>query len=263
MAGLLYKDFIGIKGKRVLWILFGLTAAFTILRFLLPGDIDMPMAWGQMENADGELKELTVGAFYDSILIMLPLFFIMVGIALPSTWTELICRHDEKNKTRRFTGTLPLEKNTYIASKYIFIGISLYVLFSLELMWIIIYGSRAGNSTGGELMTMVSQSLVSVCGISLFIASIELPLFITLGVKKGILIKAGVIEGLVFLIVLYIFFGNLEKFKNFNIFVFMDWCREHVVLVSAVSTISPVLEIFIFWLSYKITCKIATDSVVD
>lgn len=263
MAGLLYKDFIGIKGKRILWILFGLTAAFAILRFLLPGDIDMPMAWGQIESADGELRELTVGAFYDSILILFPLFFIMAGIALPSTWTELICRHDEKNKTRRFTGTLPLEKNAYIASKYIFIGISLYVLLSLELVWTIIYAGRAGNSTGGELIAMVSQLLVSVCGVSLLIASIELPLFITLGVKKGILIKAGVIEGLVFLIVLYVFFGNMEIFKKFDIFVFMDWFRKHPVLVSAVSVISPVLDIFLFWISYKITCKIATDSIID
>lgn len=256
MAGLLYKDFIGIKGKRVLWILLGLTAVFAILRFLFPGDLDMPMAWGQIESADGELRELVAGEFYDSFLAMVPLLFIVIGLMLPSMWTQIICRHDEKHKTRQFTGTLPLEKNAYIASKYIFIGITVYILFSLELVWIIIFRSRAGSGESSELITMVSQLLMGFCGASLMIAAIELPFFITLGVKKGNLIKAGVLEGLAFFIILYLYFGNLKVFENFDIFVFINWCNEHVVLVSVVSAVSPVVEIFLFWVSYRITCKI-------
>lgn len=263
MAGLLYKDFIGIKGKRVLWILLGLTGLFMLLRFSFPGDNNMLMAWGRMESETGELTEMTAGQFYDSLLVLPAFLLIACGLMLPSIWTEHICRHDEKNKTRQFAGMLPLEKNAYIASKYIFIGIAVYILFSLEIVWIIIFKSKAGNEAVIALIESFLTLLTTFGGASLLIASIELPFFITLGVKKGILIKAGVMEGIVFLIVIYLYFGNLKVFENFDIYVFVNWCKEHAVLVSAISIISPVVDIFIYWLSYRITCKINVNREVE
>ncbi|MBD5494144.1 MAG: hypothetical protein HDR12_07160, partial [Lachnospiraceae bacterium] len=132
MAGLLYKDFIGINGKRIVWILIGATLLFIILRLVFPGNVSTVMGFGMVENEAGELVEMTVGELRDSFLVMIPMLLIACGIALPSTWTTAICRNDEKNKTRQFTGVLPLDKNAYIASKYIFIGIAVYILFSLE-----------------------------------------------------------------------------------------------------------------------------------
>lgn len=37
MSGLLYKNFVAVKGRQVMWILVSLTALFLILRLRLPG----------------------------------------------------------------------------------------------------------------------------------------------------------------------------------------------------------------------------------
>ncbi|MDE5866534.1 MAG: ABC-2 transporter permease, partial [Lachnospiraceae bacterium] len=182
---------------------------------------------------------------------------------LPSMWTTAICRNDEKNKTRQFTGTLPLDKNAYIASKYIFIGIAVYVLFSLETAWIMIFNSVAGNNNSSELMAAISQLLVVFSGLSLLLASIELPFFITFGVKKGGMLKTATIEGLAFLAIAYLFFGNLNVFENFDIIAFADWCEEHIVVVALISIITPIFDILIYWLSYRITCRINQNREVE
>lgn len=263
MAGLLYKDFIGINGKRIVWILIGVTLLFIILRFVFPGNVDTVMAWGMVENEAGELVEMTVGDFRDSFLVMIPMLLIACGIALPSTWTIAICRNDEKNKTRQFARTLPLDKNAYIASKYIFIGIAIYVLFSLETAWIMIFNSVAGDNNSSELIAAISQLLIAFSGLSLLLASIELPFFLTLGVKKGSLLKTAIIEGLAFLAIAYLFFGNLKVFENFDIIVFSDWCKDHLVVVVLISIISPIVDIFLYWISYRITCKINQNREVE
>lgn len=256
MAGLLYKDFVGIKGKRLIWIMAGFTLLFLILRFLFPGNVTTVMADGWSEDANGELVKITVGDLQDSLLVMLPLLFIVSGFFLPSTWTAVICKHDEKNKTKQFTRALPLDKNAYIASKYLFIGIAVYILFSLDTVWTIIFNSVAGNNNSTQCLMAVSQFLMGFCGLSLVLASIELPFFITLGVKKGMIMKTAILEGAGFLAMAYLLFGNLKVFEKYDISIFANWCQEHLVIVTLISIISPVVELFIFWLSYRITCKI-------
>lgn len=263
MAGLLYKDFIGIKGKRILWILFACTVLFLVLRLAFPGNVTTVMAWGMKELETGELTPLTVGELRDSFLVTLPMLLVVYGIMLPSMWTAAICKNDEKNKTRQFTGALPLDKNAYIASKYIFIGIAVYVLFSLETTWIIIFNSVAGDNLSREVLTYISSLLTAFCGISLLLASIELPFFLTLGVKKGSVLKTAVIEGIAFLAIAYLFFGNLKVFENFNIYIFVNWCEEHLVIVALISILSPIADILLFWLSYRLTCRINRNREVE
>lgn len=238
MAGLLYKDFIGIKGKRILWILFGCTVLFLALRLAFP-------------------------EIWDSFLVTLPMLLIVCGITLPSMWTAAICRNDERHKTKQFTDALPLGKNAYIASKYLFIGIAVYVLFSLETTWIIIFNSVAGDNLSREVLTYISSLLMSFCGISLLLASIELPFFLTLGVKKGSVLKTAIIEGIAFLAIAYLFFGNLRVFENFNIYFFVNWCEKHLVIVALISILSPVADTLLFWLSYRLTCRINQNREVD
>lgn len=287
MAGLLYKDFVGIRGRRIVFILMGCTFAFWILRFLFPGNVDSDVhgiagvnadtvistdrtesaaavtSFGMVEDEAGELVELTVGELRDSLLIMLPLLFIVAGLSLIPTWTAAICRHDETNRTRQYIAALPLAKNAYITSKYLFIGIAVYLLFSLDSIWIIIFNSMAGNNNSTECLKILSQFLMAFCGLILVLAAIELPFFITFGVKKGMLVKTALIESAVFMGMAYLLFGNLEIFTNFDINVFMNWCEEHLMIAMLISILSPIAELFLFWLSYRITCRINQDREVE
>lgn len=263
MAGLLYKDFIGIRGRRILLVFAGCTLLFLILRFLFPGNVTTASSFGMVENEAGELVEVAAGEIRDSMLVQLPLLFIVSGFVLSSTWTAAICRHDEKNKTRQYTAALPLEKNAYIASKYLFIGIAVYLLFSLDTIWIMIFNSVAGDTNGARILMVLSQFLMAFYGLILVLAAIELPFFITFGVKKGMLVKTAIIEGAAFLGMAYLFFGNLEIFKNFDISIFVSWCEEHLVIVTLISILSPVAELFLFRLSYRITCRINQNREVE
>lgn len=256
MAGLLYKDFVGIRGRRILWIFAGCTLFFLLLRFLFPGNVSTVASFGMAENEAGELVEMTVGELRDSLLIQLPLLFIVSGFMLLSTWTAAICRHDEKNRTRQYTAALPLDKNAYIASKYLFIGIAVYLLFSLDTIWIMIFNSVAGDTNSAKSLMVLSQFLMPFCGLILVLAAVELPFFITFGVKKGMFFKTAILEGAAFLGMAYLFFGNLKIFKNFDISIFINWCEEHLMIAVLISILSPVAELFLFWLSYRITCRI-------
>lgn len=240
MAGLLYKDFIGIKGKRIAWILTGFTALFLILRLAF------------LEN------ELS-----DFFLMMPPLLFAVCGITLPSAWTAAICRNDERSKTRQFTGALPLDKNAYIVSKYIFIGIAVYILFSLETLWIIIFMSVAGDNRAREVLAAISPFLMMLYGASLLLASIELPFYLTFGVKRGSVLKIAIAEGAAFFAIAYLFFGDLKIFKNFDIYVFVNWCERHLVVVTLISVLLPVADIFLFWISCRIACRINQNREVE
>lgn len=256
MAGLLYKDFVGIRGRRIVLIMIGCTLAFMVLRFLFPGNVGAAASFGMAENEAGELVEITVGELRDSFLVMPPLLFMVAGLSLIPTWTAAICRHDERNRTRQYTAALPLAKNAYIASKYLFIGIAVYLLFSLDSIWIVIFNSVAGENNSSECLKIMSQFLMTFCGMLLVLAAIELPFFITLGVKKGMLVKTALIEGFAFLGMAYLFFGNLDVFKNFDIGIFVNWCEEHFVIAALISVLSPIAELFLFLLSYRITCRI-------
>lgn len=268
-------------------ILIACTFAFLVLRFLFPGNVDSDVhgiagvnadtvistdrtesaaavtSFGMVEDEAGELVELTVGELRDSLLIMLPLLFIVAGLSLIPTWTAAICRHDETNRTRQYIAALPLAKNAYITSKYLFIGIAVYLLFSLDSIWIIIFNSMAGNNNSTECLKILSQFLMAFCGLILVLAAIELPFFITFGVKKGMLVKTALIESAVFMGMAYLLFGNLEIFTNFDINVFMNWCEEHLMIAMLISILSPIAELFLFWLSYRITCRINQDREVE
>lgn len=110
---------------------------------------------------------------------------------------------------------------------------------------------------------ILSQFLMGFCGLSLVLASIELPFFITFGVKKGMLVKTAILEIFAFLVMAYLFFGNLKIFENFNIYAFLNWCENHLAAIMFISILSPVAELLIFWLSYRITCRINRNREVE
>ena len=116
--------------------------------------------------------------------------------------------------------------------------------------------SAAGDNRASEVVDAVSPLLMMFCGLSLLLVSIELPFYLTLGVKKGSILRIAIAEGAAFLAIAYLLFGNLKIFENFDIYVFADWCEKHLVTVTLISILSPVADIFIFWLSYRIVCRI-------
>ncbi|MGN0414837.1 MAG: ABC-2 transporter permease [Agathobacter sp.] len=262
MAGLLYKDFVGIKGKKMVLLFLGATLLFLVLRFLFPGTNTVAISGAMRENDAGELVQMTMGDLFDSFLVFVPLFFMACAIFLPSAWMVAILKNDERSGTRKFIRALPLQRNAYIASKYVFIGLAVYLLFSLECIWIIIYSSCAGDNTSAQLIRSMSAFIMIFSGLTLIVAAIELPFYITLGMKKGNLVKAGIMEGMGFLVVTYLLFGNLSIFENYDIFKLVSWCETHFFVMTLITVLTPFICLFLYWLSYRITCRMNRNSEV-
>ena len=247
MAGLLYKDFVGIKGK-ITVILFSLaTIFFLVVRIIFPGVTDAV--------SDGEVNDI--------ILMLCVLMLIFVGFFMISSWTVAICRNDEKCKARQFVNALPLAKNSYIASKYIFIAIAVYVMFSLEQIWTIIFSGMAGENGIASLATTTGMFLTSISSVSMLLAAIELPFYFTFGVKKGSAIKVAILCLLFFAVAYYMMFGDLSIIENWDIYVLVEWTENHMTFMSFLSVVSLIVVIAIYWISYRLTCWINRNREVD
>ena len=77
MGGLLYKDFLAVKGKKMAIIIFALTLVFLVLRLALPG-------------ADSDMTQQMGGALYDFFLWTFPACFVIYSAFIPSVFTKLL-----------------------------------------------------------------------------------------------------------------------------------------------------------------------------
>lgn len=256
MGGLLYKDFLSVKGKKISVIILVLTLFFLALRLALPGTDAGNMAFNSTNQPSGEMT-------FDFFLWVFPFLFAFCSLGLPSMWTKSLIANDEKSKVMAFAKSLPFGKNTYIASKYIFIAVSVYAFMSVSFVWCDIYKSNAGENQITVLVEALMSFLIVFACISVFIAAIELPFFITLGSKKAQMIKTLIMEMFFLLVIAGLFFGDLEKMANIDLLRFVDWYKTHSFTVNIWAVVSPVISSVLYYLSYKLTCALNKNREVD
>lgn len=248
MGGLLYKDFVSINGKKLVWILIIGTVLFFGLRVVFPGTMNQELFMTMTD--DGQEVNLL------DLLFISTFSCCMIGIlGLMNGWVEKIVDGDTKNKIRGYICSLPLGKNAYIASKYLFIAISAYVFLSFEMMWGVICNAFCREGIFSELISVIGSFIPSLICLALLSAAIELPLFILMGVQKAKLVKTAVVMGIGFVCVGFLFFGNLDWIsEHFNILVFMKWYETHTFEVTFFTILSPVITLALYYVSYRITC---------
>ena len=114
MGGLLYKDFVAIRGKRFVWILILLTIIFTALRMIFPGTTVFFGLGAVTENG------VTVNLL-DTYFLLGEFLMIWMGCYYTNDLASKILQYDQKDKIRGYLFSMPVKKSTYVASKYIFI----------------------------------------------------------------------------------------------------------------------------------------------
>lgn len=250
MGGMLYKDFLAVKGKKVLIIVLVCTLLFIALRLALPG-ADMVKT-----GEAGEETSFADGNMIDAFLWTVPFLFALAGIGLPAVWIKSLVAQDEKNKIRAFTKSLPFGKNTYIASKYIFLAIAVYAAMSMEMIWCEIFFSRSGDNSFTDIVKTLQSFLIILSSASLLIAGIELPFFLTLGSKKATGVKSAILEILFLFVIGWFFFGNLDIFEKIDLFNMIEWTNTHGFEINMMIVLCPVIASVLYFLSYKLTCAI-------
>lgn len=251
MGGLLYKDFVSvnrINKVRLTWILTVVTVLYIALRIVFPGTADVQELL--VENDEGQIVNI-IDSFF---LTALGLFIVGI-LGLMNGWTAKIIESDDKNKIRDYISALPLGKNAYIASKYIFMAIAAYVFMSISYIWYISCMAFCREGMIADTVQIVGGFIPAFAGLSLLMAAIELPLFILFGKEKAMLIKVAFIMLIAFIIVGFLLFGDLSWIdRHFNIIAFAKWCEKHRMEVAVVTLLSPAFVLAFYYGSYRITC---------
>ncbi len=254
MGGLLYKDFVSvnqINKVKLTWILTGLTILFIGLRIAFPGTADMEVFLA--ENEDGEIVNLIDTFFFTTLGA-----FIIGTLGLMNNWIAKLVELDDKNKIRGYIRALPLDKNAYIASKYIFMAVSAYVFMSIYYIWTVSGLAFCREGLMADNISIIGSFIPVFIGIALLLTAIELPLFILLGKEKAMLIKTAFLMLIAFAVIGFLLFGDLVWIEqHLDITAFMKWCEKYKMEVALTVMLSPVFVLAFYYGSYRITCHFA------
>ena len=233
MLGLLYKDYIAVKGKYYLAVLFGQFLLVTLIRLLVVDDtVDIIMA--------------------PMILVVL----IGFATAIPFSFEVSLIKADEGRKQKQYFLSLPVSRRQYVASKYIFFAITFYVIQSVAIFeFLVCQVNLKLEETQARLsgMQMLVPTCISLC---MIVCALELPFFIGMGVKKGTAVKQGIFFLFCFAFIAYMMFGDLSVFDKFDLMSVLDYLMQHTEIMLAGQILFPVVAIILFYLSYLVSARL-------
>lgn len=254
MGGLLYKDFVSvnrINKIKLTWLLAALTILYIGLRIAFPGTADMEMFLAETE--EGEIVNIIDTFFFIALGL-----FIVGTLEIMNGWVARLVETDDKNKIRGYISALPLDKNAYIASKYIFMAVSAYVFMSIYYIWCISCLAFCREGVMADNIQLLGGLIPEFAGLMLIVAAIELPLFILFGKEKAMLIKVAFIMLIAFALIGFMLFGDLMWIEeHIDIIALAKWYKTHMVEIAIVVSLSPAFVLAIYYGSYRITCHFA------
>ncbi len=228
MKGLLYKDFLAIKGKWLSIALVIFVVVYVGLRITLPGE-----RW----------------KYADILLYFLYSVVSAVLVVLPTMSLNYIFGQDEKSKSKKYMLSLPFAKKDFVASKYVLFLVVYYVLLSV--IYILSMAFMIG-ATDQQMIENVQQENIVRMGLMLVFLlfhSVQFPAYLLLGVKKAGEVNTTIIM-LIMLALLPVFlFVNPD---NLDLSAFM---MKHKNIIVAVITNGFWLVLGIYYLSYRFTLK--------
>lgn len=245
MGGLLYKDFVLVDrvGKlRVTWILTALTLLYIALRMAFPGTLESSDFI--IIDAEGETVNL-IDAFF------LAAFACQLIISLTLVSGAKIMGSDEKNKIKEYLSSMPIGKNAYVASKYIFIAVAAYVIFSLDYIWGV---TCVAFCRGGQLQDMaitLTSFVMTVVLIVLLLATFEIPLYIYFGKEKAMRVRVMFWMLIAFVAMGFVMFGDITAVSNLDLLVIMEWVEKHNTGIVIFQNMAPVIVLIFYYLSYR------------
>ena len=246
MGGLLYKDFAAVGGKRILRTLVLLSAGFLLLRMLLPGNAEADVL--RISDASGD-----TGRVVDYLFYLGELSILLIGGFLINRLGAQILQIDERNRIREYVAAMPLGRKTYVTSKYAFVGIAVYALLSLYMIWHIVSLSFMGKGAPMDYSCLTAGAAIPLASLLLLLEAFELPLFLFWGKGTALSVKTAAIMLVGLAVLAFLLFGDLNVFQSLELDTVMRWAEEHTFLVILPSVLSPVIALGIYGLSCRIS----------
>lgn len=233
MLGLLYKDYIAVKGKYFLMALFG--------QFLLVAAIRITVV---DEVLDHILPAL--------VMMMLCVF----AVVIPLTFEISLMKADEGRKQKQYFLSLPVSRRQYVASKYIFLAIAFYIIQSVATFeFLVCLVNMKSEEMSAKMSTcqMLVPTFIALCMVT---CALELPFFVGMGVKKGMAAKESIIFIVLFLAIDYIMFGDLSIVEEANVMSLIDYFMKHPEISMTVQVLTPIVSILLYYVSYLISVRL-------
>ena len=235
MKGLLYKDFIASNDRYY--------AIFAVLQFVLV------IFFRIMMKSDAGTE---VGAVYVfSIFLMYPIMLIFF-------MAETLLKNDSKKQITYIIST-PITRKEYTKSKYIYIFIAFALISLIGILEYLLLKSGVKISNSKKLLNNIGKMIPIIIAGCMFIVAIELPLYFRLGVEKGKAIKEGLLLLVFFVFMGYVFFGDLDVFKNINLMKLLEMLIGEKKNMIYVQIGAPIVAVGAYVLSYFISKKISIE----
>lgn len=231
MAGLLYKDFLAIKGKIYVTVMLAvLVLALAVRLFVHTAYID-GMIWAVC------------------LMVSAVLYFAIVG----KMEISLIAA-DEGRKQKQYYFSMPISRKQYVASKYLFLLLTFWVLLSFSTLLQDICLIRCENEFIQQMILCFEGLLPALTCVFLLFPAIELPFFIGIGTKRGSQVKMGLLIMWFFLVIVYLFFGDLTILDRIDCMAILNYLKNHASLMLGLQVFVPCGVFLLYYLSYRISC---------
>lgn len=194
MKGLLYKDYVLNNGKYYVFAVIIQIIMLVIMKIMVN------------DNPENEVGVVYV---YALLVLVLPLCIAFI-------LGESLLKKDSGSQIQYILST-PVNKETYIKSKYVYIIIMLAIISVISTVEYLVIKSGLEFSNSQKLMKNIGEIVPLLIAATLLIFAIELPFYFGLGVEMGQAIKTGMIFLLLFAVMAYVFFGDLDALKNMDI----------------------------------------------
>mgnify|MGYP003293482705 CR=1 FL=1 len=242
MIGLLYKEYVtAFRSKRVniAFILLLATAIFIVCRLLVPSD--------------------AMASSVDMMFLMCLMLYIVITASYAAVLTIKIGEDDRKNQQRNYMFAMPFSKRTYVASKYIFVGIVIITVILLQFACGKVYVANCNAGFVKEYAKLLNSFLIPLGGICLVIAAIDLPLILFYGKEKAIFVGTIILVAIVMCFMWFLFFGDLDKIGSFSIESLLLWVAKHKDTLSLLKKLIPIGAVVLYGLSYWIANRFVKE----
>ena len=251
MTGLLYKAFVSINGKKIM-VIYLVSAVLIILTRLILGPV-MNSFSVMMSSEPGydpeKMMMMPDLLFWAAGMVLFLIAMDAAGFIAPTKMME-----DDRSQSRVFDyiGSLPVKKNTYIASQFVFIGIMIYVVFSLQMILTIIGNALTHNESMRRLWNAEQMIAIPLCCMTLLGVGIDLASAISLGKDRGRIVKTAlylIVGGVV------VWCGLFGDIWNINLESIMNWMSSHQFEITLIDILAPVISLALYYLFYRISCR--------
>lgn len=227
MAALLYKEFTAIRGRWLIFFLLGVTALLSAAELFLPED-----------------------ALY-ALYIMVPSLSITSMIVIFTNLFYRVAECESRRRQKAFLFAAPISKKTYIASKYCFVLILFYVMYSCIILWTMLVMITPPAPETAENINGLYALITPLVYTCIFFTAFEFPLILLFGKKKSGLIRLSVGTVLAMIALICLFFGDITVLDRCG--DFLIYLAKHQALIFTIEFLSSLIALAAYYISYRVT----------